>query len=130
MPRAGRCKTTTASARRSSGSSRCGRSRSKAGAAGGRRTITRPTSKRVVTVAVHTKKDVGKGLAHRILKDAGDMTQHFPIVIEREANRSVSAWVVGLPGVYAQMSWCCAATRRHGGRHARGSLAWARCSGA
>jgi len=25
----------------------------------------------VVTVAVHTKKDVGKGLAHRILKDAG-----------------------------------------------------------
>jgi len=29
------------------------------------------------------------------------MTQHFPIAIEREANGSVSAWVVGLPGVYA-----------------------------
>ena len=26
---------------------------------------------RVVTVAVHTKKEVGTGLAHRILKEAG-----------------------------------------------------------
>jgi predicted RNA binding protein YcfA (HicA-like mRNA interferase family) len=26
---------------------------------------------RVITVAVHTKKDVGKGLATKILKDAG-----------------------------------------------------------
>ncbi len=28
-------------------------------------------TKKVVTLAVHTKKDVGKGLANRILKDAG-----------------------------------------------------------
>ena len=29
------------------------------------------------------------------------MTQHFPIVIERESNGTFSAWVAGLPGVYA-----------------------------
>jgi predicted RNase H-like HicB family nuclease len=29
------------------------------------------------------------------------VTQHFPIVIEREANGTWSAWVAGLPGVYA-----------------------------
>ncbi len=29
------------------------------------------------------------------------MTQHFPIVIEQEANGACSAWVAGLPGVYA-----------------------------
>ena len=29
------------------------------------------------------------------------MTQHFPIVIERESNGTWSAWVAGLPGVYA-----------------------------
>lgn len=29
------------------------------------------------------------------------MTQHFPIVIEHEANGTWSAWVAGLPGVYA-----------------------------
>lgn len=28
-------------------------------------------AKRAVTIAVHTKKDVGPGLLHRILKDAG-----------------------------------------------------------
>lgn len=28
-------------------------------------------TRKVVTVAVHTKKDVGTGLANRILKDAG-----------------------------------------------------------
>jgi mRNA interferase HicA len=33
-----------------------------------------PTTKKVVTISVHTKKEVGKGLANRILKDAG-MTQ-------------------------------------------------------
>lgn len=38
---------------------------------GSHRQFVHPTSRRVVTVAVHTKKDVGKGLAHRILKDAG-----------------------------------------------------------
>lgn len=30
-----------------------------------------PTTKRVVTIAVHSKKEVGTGLAKRILKDAG-----------------------------------------------------------
>jgi len=29
------------------------------------------------------------------------VTQHFPIVIEHEANGTWSAWVAGLPGVYA-----------------------------
>jgi predicted RNase H-like HicB family nuclease len=29
------------------------------------------------------------------------MTQHYPIVIERESNGSWSAWVAGLSGVYA-----------------------------
>lgn len=29
------------------------------------------------------------------------MTQHFPIVIESEDNGTWSAWVAGLPGVYA-----------------------------
>ena len=29
------------------------------------------------------------------------MTRHFPIVIEHEANGTWSAWVAGLPGVYA-----------------------------
>jgi predicted RNA binding protein YcfA (HicA-like mRNA interferase family) len=30
-----------------------------------------PTTGKVITVAVHTKKEVGTGLAKRILKDAG-----------------------------------------------------------
>lgn len=29
------------------------------------------------------------------------MTQHFPVVVERESNGTYSAWVAGLPGVYA-----------------------------
>ena len=29
------------------------------------------------------------------------MTQHFPVVVERESNGTFSAWVAGLPGVYA-----------------------------
>jgi len=29
------------------------------------------------------------------------MTQHYSIVVEREMNGSFSAWVAGLPGVYA-----------------------------
>jgi len=29
------------------------------------------------------------------------MTQHYPIVVERESNGTYSAWVAGLPGVYA-----------------------------
>ncbi len=38
---------------------------------GSHRQFWNPTTRRVVTVAVHTKKDVGSGLANRILKDAG-----------------------------------------------------------
>ena len=29
------------------------------------------------------------------------MTQYFPIIVEQESNGTVSAWVAGLPGVYA-----------------------------
>lgn len=38
---------------------------------GSHRHLWNPTTKRVVTIAVHTKKDVGAGLLNRILKDAG-----------------------------------------------------------
>lgn len=38
---------------------------------GSHRQFWHPTSKKIITVAVHTKKEVGSGLANRILKDAG-----------------------------------------------------------
>jgi predicted RNA binding protein YcfA (HicA-like mRNA interferase family) len=38
---------------------------------GSHRQFWNPLTKRIVTVAVHTKKDVGAGLVNRILKDAG-----------------------------------------------------------
>ena len=38
---------------------------------GSHRQFWNPSTKRVVTIAVHTKKDVGPGLLNRILKDAG-----------------------------------------------------------
>jgi len=38
---------------------------------GSHRQLTHPVTGRVVTVAVHTKKEVGTGLARRILKEAG-----------------------------------------------------------
>lgn len=38
---------------------------------GSHRQLWNPVTGRVVTVAVHTKKDVGPGLLNRILKDAG-----------------------------------------------------------
>jgi predicted RNA binding protein YcfA (HicA-like mRNA interferase family) len=38
---------------------------------GSHREFWNPKAKRIVTIAVHTKKDVGPGLLHRILKDAG-----------------------------------------------------------
>jgi mRNA interferase HicA len=41
---------------------------------GSHRQFWNPASKRVVTVTVHTKKEVGSGLASRILKDAGIKT--------------------------------------------------------
>jgi predicted RNase H-like HicB family nuclease len=39
------------------------------------------------------------------------MTQHYPIVVEREANGTFSAWVAGLPGVYAAADTASAAKR-------------------
>lgn len=38
---------------------------------GSHRQFWNPTTKRVVTIAVHTKKEIGTGLLNRILKDAG-----------------------------------------------------------
>lgn len=38
---------------------------------GSHRQFWNPATRKIVTVAVHTKKDVGSGLANRILKDAG-----------------------------------------------------------
>lgn len=38
---------------------------------GSHRQFWNPTTKRIVTIAVHTKKEVGTGLLNRILKDAG-----------------------------------------------------------
>ena len=38
---------------------------------GSHRQFWNPATKRVVTIAVHTKKDVGAGLLNRILNDAG-----------------------------------------------------------
>ena len=39
------------------------------------------------------------------------MTQYFPIVVERESNGAYSAWVAGLPGVYAAADTAAAAKR-------------------
>jgi len=39
------------------------------------------------------------------------MTQYFPIIIEQEANGAFSAWVAGLPGVYAAADTAAAAKR-------------------
>ena len=38
---------------------------------GSHRQFVHPTTKKVITVSVHTKKEVGTGLAQRILKEAG-----------------------------------------------------------
>ena len=38
---------------------------------GSHRQFWNPSTQRVVTIAVHTRKDVGPGLLNRILKDAG-----------------------------------------------------------
>jgi predicted RNase H-like HicB family nuclease len=39
------------------------------------------------------------------------MTQHYSIVVERESNGTFSAWVAGLPGVYAAADTASAAKR-------------------
>jgi len=38
---------------------------------GSHRQFVHPDTKKIITVSVHTKKEVGAGLAHRILKEAG-----------------------------------------------------------
>ena len=38
---------------------------------GSHRQFVHPATRKVITVSVHTKKEVGTGLAHRILKEAG-----------------------------------------------------------
>jgi predicted RNase H-like HicB family nuclease len=39
------------------------------------------------------------------------MTQYFPIIVEQESNGTFSAWVAGLPGVYAAGETVTAAKR-------------------
>ena len=39
------------------------------------------------------------------------MTQFFPIIVEQESNGGFSAWVAGLPGVYAAADSAAAAKR-------------------
>jgi predicted RNase H-like HicB family nuclease len=39
------------------------------------------------------------------------MTQYFPIIVEQESNGAFSAWVAGLPGVYAAADSAAAAKR-------------------
>jgi hypothetical protein len=41
------------------------------------------------------------------------MTQYFPIIVEQESNGTCSAWVAGLPGVYAAADTVTAAKRGH-----------------
>ena len=38
---------------------------------GSHRQLVHPEKKKVLTVSVHTSKEVGTGLAHRIMKEAG-----------------------------------------------------------
>jgi predicted RNase H-like HicB family nuclease len=46
------------------------------------------------------------------------MTKYFPVVVEKESNGTFSAWVPGLPGVYAA-----ADTAREAKQAIRGALA-------
>ena len=39
------------------------------------------------------------------------MTEHYPVVVEREENGTYSAWVAGLPGVYAAADTAAVAKR-------------------
>jgi len=39
------------------------------------------------------------------------MTQYFPIIVEQESNGAFSAWVAGLPGVYASADTAAVAKR-------------------
>ena len=39
------------------------------------------------------------------------MTEHYPVIVEREENGTFSAWVAGLPGVYAAADTAAVAKR-------------------
>ena len=39
------------------------------------------------------------------------MIEHYPVVVERESNGTFSAWVAGMPGVYAAADTAAAAKR-------------------
>ena len=39
------------------------------------------------------------------------MTMHCPVIVEHESNGTFSAWVAGLPGVYAAADTAAAAKR-------------------
>ena len=39
------------------------------------------------------------------------MTMHYPVIVEHESNGTFSAWVAGLPGVYAAADTAAAAKR-------------------
>ena len=39
------------------------------------------------------------------------MAEHYPVIVERENNGTFSAWVAGLPGVYAAADTVAAAKR-------------------
>ena len=77
---------------------------------GSHRQFVHPDNGRLVTVSVPTAKAVGTGLARRI-QGGGIVTQYFPIIVEQESNGTVSAWVAGLPGVYAAADTVTAAKR-------------------
>jgi len=75
---------------------------------GSHRQFWHPTSKKIITVAVHTKKGsrqrIGQPDSERRRHQRFEgriMTSHYPIVLEHEVNGTVSAYVVGVPGVFA-----------------------------
>ena len=39
------------------------------------------------------------------------MIEHYPVIVERESNGTFSAWIAGLPGVYAAADTAAAAKR-------------------
>jgi predicted RNase H-like HicB family nuclease len=76
-------------------------------AKGSHRQFWNPATTRIVTIAVHAKNRCrarsaaphSQGRRHR--RQGARMTSHYPIVLEHEANGTVSAYVVGVPGVFA-----------------------------
>ncbi len=78
---------------------------------GGHRQLAHPETKKTITVSAHTSQEVGTGLAHRMIEGGGVVIEHYPVVVERESNGTFSAWVAGLPGVYAAADTAAAAKR-------------------